>query len=89
MLYFGDADGTGTGNGCRDLVRFHCANDPDIPTLYAAKCEIWGAGSWHETRNYGPECAHGFDWERIGDEDVAHAQRECAAFYAEITGTRR
>jgi hypothetical protein len=43
MMYFADADGSGTGNKARKLVRFHCANDPDIPTFYAAKCEIWGA----------------------------------------------
>jgi hypothetical protein len=85
MLFFADADGSGTGNGCRDLVRFHCANDPDIPTFYAAKCEIWGAGSWHETRNYGPECARGEIWERLDESDVPTAQRAYAAYYAELT----
>jgi hypothetical protein len=91
MLYFADADGSGTGNGCRKLIRFHCEGDADYATLLDARCELWGNNTWHPvtTRRYAVECARGEIWERIVDANLAHAQRAHEAYYAELTANRR
>jgi hypothetical protein len=91
MMYFADADGSGTGNGCRDLVRFHCDGDADYATLLAARCEVWGNDKWvpGTHRPYAVECARGEIWERIMPANVANAQRACDAYYAELTAKRR
>jgi hypothetical protein len=91
MLYFADADGSGTGNGCRKLVRFHCDGDADYATLLGARCEVFGGDRWYPTttRRYAVECARGEIWERIVTANVPSAERAHEAYYAELTAKRR